>query len=273
MAPADLHARLDGRLFEIAAQGARPWHAGVKLLSARLDMDARLLWDAVWALGGTFASVRAQAGDPRCFGVEGVTNPVTLAPGDAAPALLLSHTGDPDGPTGGQFAGDDLIAWSLQAGSRRVWRWTGACAYLGELRPDVGGTTRLFQDPHAWLKRLLSAAGWQARARAARTRATEAALARGLDLSGAMRAGEGAAMAHNVEQRLPDGALVLDPAAIAWTRSGVLAAAEAVEIVDAPVDGPLGRALVAMNPRLGTLRGIPLRGLVAPVAQGRRRAA
>jgi hypothetical protein len=36
-----------------------------------------------------------------------------------------------------------------------------------------------------------------------------------------------------------------------------------VEICDAPWDGPLGRALMQVNPRLGTARGIPLRG-VAP---------
>lgn len=88
----------------------------------------------------------------------------------------------------------------------------------------------------------------------------------------AKRAATSATARWAVEARLPEGVLILDPAAINWTRRGALAQAEAIEITDAPVTGGLGRALRRLNSTIGTPRGVPLYGVPA-TAQARGRAA
>lgn len=294
MTPAQLYDHLEGRLFEVAAARAvSPWRHGAAMLAEALGAEVSVMAEGTRALDAVFAQVVTCPRDPRRFVLPpaGRESGRRAAAGAAAPTpcVLLRVDHDPDGPGGGAYRGDDLVAWSLRPGSRRVWRWTAACAYLGELRPDADGVTRLWQDPHAWLRRRLKAAAHDRRAREDRAAAFEAGVARARARSGvasfaaakalpegdggraaylrgfgaALRAAEAAEGRWTVERRMADGALVLDPAAIAWTRAGVLAEAEAVEICDAPWDGPLGRALMQVNPRLGTARGIPLRG-VAP---------
>lgn len=260
MTPEALYDALEARLFAAAERGADPWTVGVGLAAARLDCPAAEVRDGVFAARAVFASV-VGAADPRRWRL------ARPAEREAAqPALILLRTAEADPP----FQGDDLIAWSLKPGSRRVWRMTCACAWLGEIRPTDAGVVRLYQDAHLWLRRVLKAEGARAAAREARALAVAAALAKarnaGRALDGAVWAeaqalGDRAAARWAVECVWPDGALVLDPAVIPWTRSGALAEAEEIEIVDAPAGGPLGRALQAMNPRIGTARGVPLRGV------------
>ncbi len=59
----------------------------------------------------------------------------------------------------------------------------------------------------------------------------------------------------------PEGWLVLDPAALPW-KGAALKGVEAIELVDAPADGPLGRVLKKMNRRIGGrgAHAIALRG-------------
>jgi hypothetical protein len=61
----------------------------------------------------------------------------------------------------------------------------------------------------------------------------------------------------------PKGRLVLDPAALDWTRRGMLRRIETIRIMDAQANGALGRALRILNPAIGTARGAALVGLEA----------
>ncbi|MBS0363694.1 MAG: hypothetical protein JSR98_20150 [Proteobacteria bacterium] len=239
---AEMYDTLEERLFAAAFAGrSNPWRVGARLLVERLGVEAAGALDMVFASGVLFASV-VSAGDPRRFFVadEGVDK------ARIHPAAILLHTC----PEGAPFDGDDLIAWSLTPGSSRVWRWTGACAYLGELRPDHRGVTRLYQDAHGWLRRVLKAELVRRRVRDAM----------------------GIHAVYPVEAAWPAGALILDPAAIDWTRKGVLAQCERIEIADAPARGPLGQALQALNRSIGSARGVELVGQV-PMAPVRRQAA
>jgi hypothetical protein len=71
----------------------------------------------------------------------------------------------------------------------------------------------------------------------------------------------------------PAGVLVLDPAAIDWTRRGWLKGVETVEILDAPATGALGSALRKLNPMIGSPRGAALVGTERAAAQPRQRRA
>jgi hypothetical protein len=234
----DLHFEIEARNWATLCAGTNPWRAGAAMLADGLGLGLPDALTGAVVLKGVFARVSGGS-DARRFEVaEGA------ARATASPALLLPVELD------GQ-SGPDLVAWTI-TGPRRVWRWSLAATWVGELRPDHLGVIRIWQDRHAWLRRLLRAAAAAERAKA---RARAAGRLAGLEpVSG--------------EDRMADGALVLAPAEIAWTRAGVLADADLVEIMDAPVDGPLGRALLKLNPRLGTARGVAIRG-VEPVRMSR----
>jgi hypothetical protein len=280
--PADVMAHLEAHLWNVFATGANPWRAGAGLLAKRLGMTAEVALGGVTELGGGFARVM-QDDDPRCFRLAS-----TAERDKATPALVLPSRLD------GEEA--DLIALSLTPDSRRFWRWTCKATHLGEPSFGPGGALLLRQDAHAYVGRMLKAAwasgrsiedredilarGFAGARVAAGFANMEEVLAQPVDdlhrriylraVVAARRAAQAAANRWAVEMRPPQGVLVLDPAAINWTRRGALAEAEAIEIIDAPANGGLGRALRRLNPTCGPPRGVPLHGVEDRVpARGR----
>jgi hypothetical protein len=286
MTPLDAMAALDSRLWDIYGAGVNPWVAGAGLIAGRMGMDSALALEGSNALEAAFARVM-QGEDPRRFRVATDAERQT-----ATPALVLYA-----GP--GAEEDDDLIALSLRPESKRFWRMTCRCSWLGSLAPDASGVLRLRQDVHGYFGGLLKAAAHQRRGR----QEGRSALERGLlharresgvecfaeailrpaddvgraayvgGLKAAIRAQRAAEERWAVSARAPGGAVILDPVGLDWTRRGVLGDAEWIEIIDAPEDGPLGRALRRLNPRIGTKHGVPLTGQVAARPKISRRAA
>lgn len=280
--PAQVMAQVEAHLWDVFSTGANPWRAGGALLAKRLGMTAEVALRGVTELGGGFARVM-QDDDPRRFRLAS-----TAEREKATPALILPSRLDGDEA--------DLIALSLTPDSRRFWRWSCKAAYLGEPDFGPGGALLLRQDAHAYVGRMLKAAwasgrsiedredilakGFAAARIAGGFANMEEALAQPAEdlhrraylrgVSAARRAAQAAAQRWAVEMRGPRGVLVLDPLAVNWTRRGALAEAEAIEIMDAPSTGPLGRALRRLNTTIGTPRGVPLYGVEARAqTQGR----
>jgi hypothetical protein len=281
--PAAVMARIEAHLWDVFATGANPWRAGGVLLAKRLGMTAEVALRGVTELGGGFARVVQQEDDPRRFRLA-----ATAEREKATPALILPRRLDGDDA--------DLIAFSLTPDSRRFWRCTCKATHLGEPDFGPGGALLLRQDAHAYVGRMLKAAwasgrsiedredilarGFAAARVAGGFANMEEALAQPAEdlhrraylrgVVAARRAATSAAQRWAVEMRPPEGVLVLDPVAINWTRRGALAEAEAIEIVDAPANGGLGRALRRLNTTIGTPRGVPLYGVEAQaLARGR----
>lgn len=285
MSPLDAMETLDGRLWDIYGAGVNPWVAGAALIAGRMRMTADLALEGVVAVNAAFARVMP-AEDPRRFRVASDAERAA-----SIPALVLFCGAEDDS--------QDLLALSLRPESRRFWRMTCDVDWLGRFRPDPDGVLRLRQDVHGYVAALLKAAAYRRRG----VQEGQSALARGLlharresglqsfaealtrpagdgarvayadGLKAAIRAQRAAEERWDLSTRPPGGVAILDPTGIDWTRRGVLGDAEWIEIVDAPDDGPLGRALRRLNPRIGTKHGVPLSGLTADRLKTSRRAA
>lgn len=268
-----------------------PWRAGARLAAKRLEIEPALALEGAQGLGALYGRVATDPGDARRFVLPDPADAAAWA--KAPPALIVKAEDERTGAP-------DLVAFSLSPGSRRFWRAALAVAWLGDISPDAGGTMRLFQDAHGWLGRVLKAEAYRRRARDERAAVVSAAMARAREASGlasfaaavarpiedanrkaliggyaaALRAGDAAAARWDMAGRWPDGALVLDPAAIPWTRKGALVVTETIEIADAPASGPLARAICAQNSSIGGARGVNLIGQPEPsAARAGRRAA
>lgn len=284
MTPLDAMEAMESRLWDVHAAGANPWTAGAKLIAGRMGLSLELALDGVIETQAAFGRV-VQSEDPRRFRVASDAQRAA-----ATPAMMLFCAGEGE-------AGDDVLALSLKDGARRFWRMTCGCDWLGDLKPDSSGTLRLRQDAHAYVGAALKSAAYQRRGRDEARSALERGLlharresglesfAEALKLPGDdaarltyVRMFQGALRSQSAARDLwrlagawPTGALILDPLPMQWTRRGVLGDAEWIEIVDAPADGPLGRAIRKLNPKIGTPHGVRLVGQ-APTAtkyQGR----
>lgn len=288
-AAAEAMETLDSRLWDVYGAGVNPWAAGAKLIGGRMGLETQLALDGVVELQAGFARIM-QAQDARRFRVASDAERAS-----AMPAMIL-FCGDLNYGEGEDH--DDLLALSLRPDSRRFWRMTCGCDWLGMLRPDQDGTLRLRQDAHLYVSGLIKAAAYQRRGREEGVTALEKGLLLARQRSGvgsfaeaikrpgddparlayvrgfadARRAQAAAVERWRLAGLMPAGALILDPMALDWTRRGAIGDAEWIEIVDAPADGPLGRALVRMNPRIGTKHGVRLVGQ-EPKPKYQRRAA
>lgn len=287
--PAAIMANIETHLWNVFATGANPWRAGGLLLGKRLGMTAEVALRGVLRLGGGFVRVMQHEDDPRRFRL------ATIAEREkATPALILHRR--LDGEVEGDAALDDLLALSLAPDSRRFWRLTCKASHLGDLTNDGKDRLDLRQDAHAYVARLLKSAWAAARADDDRLDAVARIMAATKALTGfanleealaqpaedlhrlaylrglrqAMAAGTAARARWAVEMRPPSGCLILDPVAINWTRRGALYDVEAIDILDAPATGHLGRALRRLNTTIGTPKGVPLYGVETTVpARGR----
>lgn len=285
MSPAEVFESIDSRLWEVWGAGVNPWIAGAGLVAGQMGVPSDLAVEGVVGLGAGFTRV-LEAEDPRRFRV--------AKDGERAgaiPALVLHREAE-------RVENDDLIALSLKPGSKRFWRMTCLCDWLGDRSLDGAGTLRLRQSAHGYVAGLIKAAAYRRRCDKERQTAVAACFERARSSSGlanfaeamaleaedarrqaylthfkaALRTREAVQERWSMSMREPDGALILDPAALDWTRKGMIGDAEYIEILDAPADGPLGRALVRLNPRIGTKHGVRLEG-VAPERPAKRRAA
>ncbi len=290
MSPLDSMEALEDRLAAVSARGINAWRAGARLISQRMGLEPGVALEGTTELGVNFARV-VTAEDPRRFRVAGAAEREQAAP---AMVLFCGDRSDKD-----DLAHDDLLALSLKPGARRFWRMTCACDWLGLLRPDASGTLRLRQDAHLYVGSMLKAAAFRRRGREEGVTALEKGLFLTRQRSGlgsfaeakALPAEDGRRVAYlggfraaleakaRAQERWrmaatwPAGALILDPVALEWTRRGVIGDAEWIEIMDAPADGPLGRALKRLNPRIGSKHGVPLSGLEPERGGHQRRAA
>lgn len=279
---AQLRDRIEARLESAVVGGAHPFRAGGEMVARKLGLEVAIAMRGVREAGGLYARVIQAPEDARRFRL--ASTPDERA--GAAPVLILA-----DDEAG------DLVAFSLKPDSRRVWRWTCGCAWLGEQPLDGKGVLRLRQDPMEWLRAWVKACAYRAMCREERQAASEEGFARARARSGVdgfaaakalpdddagrlaylrefgavLRAAEAIEQRFAMSAKAPAGALILDPVALAWTRADALKGVEAIEILDAPAGGPLGRALVKLNPRIGTKTGVPLIG--AEPARPQRRAA
>lgn len=290
MSPAELLLKADDRLWS----GPKGWPFAVGLLAERLGMrreDAAAAMAAVntrqrW----TFGRVTQSAHDPRRFDL--------VETGGGVALLVPTFPEEPSGFDGfGDALAGDVIALSLTGG--RFWRRTLLCDGLG-LDDDAirDGTLRLYQDAHGYIRQVLLARGVESRAWTESIAAKETALARlvepikaiaPLDGRGELTHGHacwpqycealkkvwaiGEEASARVRRLYPvaaqRGALILDPGQFDWTRRGALKDVEAIEILDAPATGPLGRALRKLNPLIGSPRGVDLVGVVSTNQQKR----
>lgn len=243
--------------------GVRAWRAGVLMAARALDLGAEEAFgglSAAWAV--TFGRIvqsprRADRFEPA---------PEAHGPGQI-PAMIM----DLD---------DDLLALDLRPESRRFWRLTGQAetmVWSGDPGEVIQGETLLLrQDAHGWVRALVRAMAWRRDLTSARLAASERVLAEmrarlGRDGPGPAptdpaereiwRAGVAAARvaAEAAEASFRNlnpepaarGLLVLAPAALTWTKAGMLKGVEAVEILDAPANGALGRVLRRLNRKIG----------------------
>lgn len=291
MTPDELMAEVERRLETVfCVQRVNPWRAGAAMAAKRLGIAERDAMDGALMLKCGFTRVM-QGEDPRTFRL------ATVAERARAVPVLLLRVGETDGLQA-ETLGDDVIAFSLTPDSRRFWRWTLDASFLGDTTLPASGVVALRQDAHAWLaatlrsaaakrrcedeRRDIVAKGIAAARAASRLDGMAEAVALPVDdarrraylegLKTAIRAGEAVVGRWAQAVRPPPGVLVLDPGGIRWTRLGALHGAEAIEILDAPAMGPLGRALKRINCTIGTPRGVALYGVVAQ-ATARRRAA
>lgn len=274
---AEVDARLERRR---AATGRWPEAAGLKLLAATLGCGLDKAFCGWNQLEGRFARVIGDAADPRRF---------TVAPEDGGgrPAFLIPFFV-------AEGLASDILALDLTAGSRRFWRCTRAMWAWTLVDPVVAhGRLRLRGDAHGFVRGCIAALHAEARGREAGL----AAYRDGMDAAWreagvgsfeAVRAwpvgdvrrvafGEALRRAHAAQAeaaarlRLPEpiGALILEPTAFDWTRRGMLKGVEVIEILDQPAGGPLGRALVRLNPRIGGAQGVALMGASEPALKRR----
>lgn len=196
------------------------WLWGCRALAARLAAPYPEVVATVLRFDWTFARVAPAATDPRRF-------ELVDGPKGGRPAVLVPLTVEGGLARGWFLPGvsvDDLLALDLAPGSTWFRRALGAIAMV-EGRPCAGDVLRLHQDAHRFI--------W--------------ALARGRSAA----TGPASAARPLHPRPLPQGVLVLDPAAVDWTRKGALKGIERVELADAPVGGGLGRALRRLNRRIG----------------------
>lgn len=283
-----LMAEVENRLTDVfAATRVNPWRAGHDLAAKRFGLASETVAKGVGVLKGAFARVMPRAGQPKRFRLAEPSERAT-----AVPCLLLRFDAWPWSDD------DDVLALSLTPESRRFWRWTARVPTIGEPKVTANGSLLLNEDAHRFIGRVIRAsaaarsaederrevvARGLAQARAAsRLDGMDAALALASDdprrvayltaVREALSAGAAAADRWRVESRWPDGELILDPAAMDWTRRGGLAGVESIEILDAPAVGALGRALKALNGYIGTKRGVDLLGHEDAATQRRRAA-
>lgn len=272
-----LMAEVEDRLTDVfAASRVNPWRAGYDLAAKRFGLTPEAAGKGIGFLKGEFARVLPREGQPKRFRLAEASERAK-----AVPCLLLQFDclwWAPDA--------EDVLALSLTPDSRRFWRWTAKVPVIGEPKVTPAGSLLLNEDAHRFIGRVIRASAAAraaederrdalaqgfARARAA-SRLDGMVAARALPIDDprrvayltsvreALKAGEDAAERWRVEMRWPDGELILDPPAMDWTKRGGLSGVEAIEILDAPAMGALGRALKALNTNIGTKRGVDLYG-------------
>lgn len=271
-----LLAEVENRLMDVfAAARVNPWRAGCDLAAKRFGLPPKVAAQGVAVLRAGFARVLPRDGEPRRFRLA-----ETSERARAVPCLLLPIDNWPWSPD------EDVLALSLTPDSRRFWRWTAKVPVIGEPKVTPNGALLLNEDAHRYVGRVIRACAAAQTAEDERREAVASGLARAqaesrLDgmaaaralpiddprrvtyltrVREALKAGEDAAERWRLETRWPDGELVLDPAAMEWTKRGGLAGVESIEILDAPAMGALGRALKALNSNIGTRRGVDLHG-------------
>lgn len=284
-----LMAEVENRLADVfAASRVNPWRAGYELAAKRFGVTYEVSARGIGYLKGEFARVVPREGEPKRFRLAQASERAR-----AVPCVLLPF----DCPWWAPDA-EDVLALSLTPDSRRFWRWSATVPVIGEPKLTSSGSLLLNEDAHRFIGRVIRASAAArsaederrdvvakgfARARAAsRLDGMDAALALSPDdprrvayltaVREALRAGEDVADRWRLEMRWPDGELILDPAAMDWTRRGGLAGVEAIEILDAPAMGALGRALKALNCNIGTKRGVDILGHGEAATQRRRAA-
>lgn len=268
---------VENRLTDVfAAQRVNPWRAGYDLAAKRFGLTCEIAARGLGLLKGEFARVLPREGEPKRFRLAEAAERAK-----AVPCVLLPF----DGPWWAPGS-SDVLALSLTPDSRRFWRWTAKVPVIGEPKLTSSGSLLLNEDAHAFIGRVIRASATARSAEderrsvvaqgLARARATSrldtmsAALALAPDdprrvayltaVREGLREGEAAFGRWAIEMRWPNGELILDPAAMDWTRRGGLSGVEAIEILDGPAMGPLGRALKALNNNIGTARGVALYG-------------
>lgn len=283
-----LMAEVENRLTDVfAATRVNPWRAGYDLAAKRFGLTPEAAARGIGFLKGEFARVMPREREPKRFRLASVAERAR-----AVPCLLLRFDEWP------WSEDDDVLALSLTPESRRFWRWTAKVPTIGDPKVTANGSLLVNEDAHRFIGRVIRASAAArsaederrdvvargfARARAeSRLDSMDAALALSPDdprrvayltaVREALSAGEGVADRWRLETRWPDGELILDPAAMDWTKRGGLAGVETIEILDGPTMGPLGRALKALNSNIGTKRGVDLLGH-GDAATQRRRAA
>jgi hypothetical protein len=279
LTPEQLMAEAENRLTDVfAATRVNPWRAGYELAAKRFGLTSATASAGIGWLKGEFARVLPRDGAPKRFRL---ATPAERA--KAVPCLLLHFDAWP------WLEDDDVLALSLTPDSRRFWRWTAKVPAIGEPKVSGSGSLLLNEDAHGFIGRVIRASAAARRAEddrrdaiargqaAARTAsrldgpdAMNAALALPVDhparrafvdaIKIGLREGEDAYQRWAIEMRWPDGELILDPAAMDWTKRGGLSGIDAIEILDAPAMGSLGRALKALNSNIGTARGVALYG-------------
>jgi hypothetical protein len=272
-----LMAEVENRLTDVfAAQRVNPWRAGYDLAAKRFGLTAEIAARGIGFLNGEFARVLPRDGEPKRFRLAEASERARAVPCVLLRFDCLWHSPD----------AEDVLALSLTPDSRRFWRWTAKVPVIGEPKMTPTGSLLLNEDAHRYIGRVIRASAAAraaederrdvmaqgfARARAvSRLDTMDAALALSPDdprrvayltaVREALKAGEDAAERWRLEMRWPDGELILDPAAMDWTKRGGLAGIESIEILDAPAMGALGRALKALNTNIGTKRGVDLYG-------------
>lgn len=286
VASVQLMERAEERLWDSLMQRRDPWGAGAAMVAGRLGLTPELAHDGVAALEGVYARVEA-ADDPRRFRLADASQRTA-----GTPAALFRRVGS-------EPEEDDVLALALTEGAKRLWRLTCETWFLGDWAPDASGTLQIRQDAHAWFGSLIKAAAYGRRAQREGELAAQDCLDAAQRQTGLGSFVEAMALPRDDPRRAayvdglrrsqaakdaargrwtlaatpPAGVLVIDPAAIPWTRAQALAGVEWVEILDAPADGPLGRALTKLQPRFNTARGVRLTGTEARQPERRRRAA